>query len=410
MKKNRMMVVALAMFFSATLGVGLTGCSKDEPQPEIVENPLDKNLYHIVGVVTSDDDKVLEGVTVAIGDAKTTTDTNGAYQLSVDKIGNHLVAFAKEGYVSISKNVEIPSNATKNSAVAVNQELASANAAVSAHPDSDTEIIEVKRAVSSLFVPAGAVKQKTDISITEYLEGASNTARASLSTISCTPDGLKFEKPIELKVKNNMSTAIRFADVKHFVEKNGVWVEEGDAPFDAEKNAYMIEMNGFSNHSARANSSKKDAGTSKVELNSIEVDNRGNMNAVAQKVTFKQKSGWEIKGDLSSQISAAFSGLSASDIEGLSEALTRSIAQSQGSTVGVKEMEVSVADAKISGDTKMIVSLQEKQKTTTMSYVMNYQGRDITFNIDVVTYAGVDTQITYEYGEHFTDHSGGGAH
>ena len=94
--------------------------------------------------------------------------------------------------------------------------------------------------------PAGAVKEDTEITMTEYLKGAKAEAdHASLSTINCTPDGLKFEKSVEVTVKNATSNAISFADVKHFVEDGNAWKEMGTADFDADRNVYACSLDGF---------------------------------------------------------------------------------------------------------------------------------------------------------------------
>ena len=65
MKKKNLWSAVLAMGLAATLSVGFVGCSDDdEPTPEIVENPLDKEVYHITGKVT-DGSVALEGVEVS---------------------------------------------------------------------------------------------------------------------------------------------------------------------------------------------------------------------------------------------------------------------------------------------------------------------------------------------------------
>lgn len=104
--------------------------------------------------------------------------------------------------------------------------------------------------VAELAVPAGAVKEDTEITMTEYLKGAKAEAdHASLSTINCTPDGLKFEKSVEVTVKNATSNAISFADVKHFVEDGNAWKEMGTAVSMQTVMFYACSLDGFSNHS-----------------------------------------------------------------------------------------------------------------------------------------------------------------
>ena len=116
--------------------------------------------------------------------------------------------------------------------------------------------------------------------MTEYVKGVKVEGdHASLSTINCTPDGLEFGKDVEVVIKNTTSNAISFADVKHFVEEGNDWKEIGTADFDADRNAYVCSLDGFSNHSFGTVYSESAAGSSTENLSTVTIDNLGKMEA-----------------------------------------------------------------------------------------------------------------------------------
>lgn len=411
MKTKKMWIAVRTLLLIAIVGLGIGSCSKDEPTPQLVENPLDSEVYYLAGTVT-DGENGLEGVEIRTGDSEATTATDGTFQIEVPKKGaTYTVSFSKDGYIPVSAEAAVPSDATKSTVIALNQQLSKLNEPVRVYPDSEVEIPEARREVTSLFIPAGAVKEMTDIIITEYLDGAKlSVEHISLSTVNFSPDGFIFEKPVEIKVKNATSNAISFDDVKHYVEKNGVWQEESEALFDKNKNAYVTELTGFSNHSFGPSCRMKDSGDSFEETVSMEVDNIGKMEATEKTITAKQKTGWEIEGDLSQSISSQFDGLDASDVTGLVSALNHAIASVKGTSSGVQETEISLGTAKISGDTKMNVVLKARKQSTTLTFYLNYKGERKAFPVNILTYTGLYPYITYIYGEHHTDHSGSQIH
>lgn len=393
------------MGLAATLSVGFVGCSDDdEPTPEIVtDNPLDKEVYYIAGKVT-DGSAALEGVEVSTSGKSAKTAADGTYQLAMDKIGTYVVTFAKDGYVGVSADAVILSGTPKQGSISLSQALTSLATPVTVSADQDTIVYDERTHVAELAVPAGAVKEDTEITMTEYLKGAKAEAdHASLSTINCTPDGLKFEKSVEVTVKN----AISFADVKHFVEDGNAWKEMGTADFDADRNVYACSLDGFSNHSFGPVYSVSDAGSSTENLSTVTIDNLGKMAAAEQEVTGKQKIGWEIQGDLKQLLGSAFSALSGSDLESLVNQLNAAITSTKGSAAGVEEIPFSLGTAKVDGDQKVTIDMKAKKKLSSFSVNFNYQGRTVPFSVEIATYAGVSTTITKEGGASHPAHGGG---
>lgn len=409
MKKKNFWSAVLAMGLAATLSVGFVGCSDDdEPTPEIVtDNPLDKEVYYIAGKVT-EGGKSLEGVEVSTSGKSVKTAADGTYQLAMDKVGTYVVTFAKDGYVTVTADAVILSGTPKHGSVALSQTLTSLAASVTVSADKDAVVYDERTHVAELHIPAGAVPEDTDITMTEYVKGVKVEGdHASLSTINCTPDGLEFGKDVEVVIKNTTSNAISFADVKHFVEEGNDWKEIGTADFDADRNAYVCSLDGFSNHSFGTVYSESAAGSSTENLSTVTIDNLGKMEAAEQEVNGKQKIGWEIEGDLKQQLSSAFSALSSSDVDKLASQLNAAITSTKGSTAGVEEIPFSLGTAKADGDQKMTIDMKAKKNLSSFSVNFNYQGRVVPFSVKVATYAGVSTTITKEGGASHPGHSGG---
>jgi hypothetical protein len=405
-------VAMLAMCLAATMSIGLVGCKDDdEPTPEIViDNPLDKEVYYIIGKAT-DGSGALQGVEVSTSGQSATTAADGTFALQVTQKGTYALNFTKQGYVAVSAKAVVASNATKQSSVSVLQTLTQTATPVTVTPAEDAVVSDSRSDVTELSIPAGAVTQNTAITVTEYVKGADASATfSSLSTISCTPDGQKFEKSVEVAVKNATSSAISFANVKHFVEQaDHSWKDAGAAAFNAERNLYLCDIDGFSNHSFGPASSASDKGTSKELLSSVTIDNLGKMAIAEQAVVGKQKIGWEVKGNLRQTLGGTFSGLGSSDLDALSAVVGILVASTKGSAAGVQELPFSLGNVKVDGDQKVTISMYANVKTTSFTVSFNYNGSVVAFSVDIATYEGVSTTIEKVGGSSHPGHSGGSA-
>ena len=408
MRTNKYLVVSMAMSLAVTIGVGFSSCKKDEPTPVIVENPLDAEVYYIAGTVTSESN-ALEGVKVSASNAEATTAADGTFQLEMKSKDDCVVTFEKSGYVTVTAEVGFPADAKKQSIVLLSQELETKNQPVTISPDAEQTVIEIKQKMIELTFPAGAVKSATDVTVTAYKEGAkktqAGTVRASLSTVNCEPDGQIFEKPVELRMKNPAGKGVYFADVKHYVEKNGVWSETGAADYDG-NGYYVTSIDGFSNHSFGVPCSSQ-KGTSKIEnLKSIVIDNLGKMDSQEQTIDVTSHFGWKIDGTTSDLLKKQLAGLSDSDITALSGAVELTLASLVGGAPSVGEMTLK-RDVRISGDMKTTVSIVERTTTTVFGFPVVFGGQTVALTIPVVKYDGVDLVITTEKGASHGTHSGG---
>lgn len=407
MKANCKRLASWLLGWVVVVSIGLTGCRKDEPTPEIVENPLDKEVYYIAGKVL-DGNTGLEGVKVSVekGEA-TTTSADGTFQLSVTQKGTYSVTFSKSGYVTITSRTTVSKDLKKSSIVSLVQQLTSTAQSVRVKPDCDTTVFDNRKPISVLHILANAVTKETDITVSEYLDGIKDDAsHVSLSTINCLPDGQRFEKTVEVTVKNATSPAIYFSEVNHYMEKNGIWQFANIAPYDKNRNVYVSTLNSFSNHSFGFKCSMSELGNATEDLDLVVIDNMGNMKMKEQPISVKLKAGWMIEGDLKQLIKNRFTTLSASDVESLAVQLENAIGSTKGCASGISEISCSQGTAKLSGDMKVTIETKNRKTTTTILFRLNYQGQEVTFGVNIITYRGVATSITTQYGESHTDHSG----
>ena len=364
---------------AATLMVGglsFNSCKKDEvePVPEVVENPLEKEAYFITGKVT-DGTNALADVSVSAGEASAKTDATGTYQIEVNKKGSFELSFVKDGYLMIKHEVTVDSKAEKGTTVFYSQILTKQAESVKVTPEKDT-LLNVTQNTEA-FVPAGAVEKETEIAITAFVPAAdkklkevadkavststpqTTSSALALSSFDCQPDGVKFEKPLEIRVND-----VYFTEVKHYV--NGT--DKAEAIYDDSDKSYVLQLDGFSVHELKVVTDLSAEPNSETIL-SESVDNLGKTTAVSKDFSVKAKEGWKVisksegvKGDIEAKLMAALRNALA--CEGVSEiAMAKSMA--------------------VSGDMKMTVT---------------YKQAVIKYTIRVKTNRGVESIVAEQYG------------
>ena len=107
-------------------------------------------------------------------------------------------------------------------------------------------------------------------------------------------------------------------------------------------------------------------------------------------------------------LKAKYPNLIDDDITALSATIQHAIASTKGSTPGVHQSTISFGKAKVSGDTKMTLTLLSDVHTENIAFELTAQNSSSSFEVPVKTYSGVSSKITYQYGPTRTDHSGGG--
>ena len=387
---------------AATLVIGgmtFNSCKDDEesPVPEIVENPLEKEAYFITGKVT-DGTNPLKEATVTTGSLSVKTDADGGYQLEVDKKGSFDLNFEKDGYIAIKGQVTIDSKAAKGAIVSYSQALTKKAEPVKVDPAKESKV--APSTDLDVTIPAGAVKEETEITMTPFVPAADKEAQKvvssgattpvtvsttmSLASINCEPDGLKFEKPVEVKLKaSEAAGGVYFTKARHYV--NGV--DNGTANYDASSNSYVITLNGFSVHEVKV-ATDLSVSAANESLHSEVIDNIGKTASVSKKITFKVKQGWKIKSK-----SAGVTG----DVETkLMAAVTNTLSSKEG--VSETEMEKEVA---VSGDVKMTVAYSQ----SLVSYTFAVETSAGTESIVAEKYDAVSQSIEKVNGTMKPDHN-----
>lgn len=391
---------------AATLMVGglsFNSCKKDEvePVPEVVENPLEKEAYFITGKVT-DGTNALADVSVSAGELSVKTDAAGAYQIEVAKKGTFELNFVKDGYITIKHEVTISSNADKGTIVSYSQALTKKAEPVKVTPEEKTEMAAGEEI--EVTIPAGAVKTETEVTMTPFIPAADKetkkaadkvvdsgsttpvtvTTSMSLASLNCEPDGLKFEKPVDVKLKAaETAGGVYFTKAKHYV--NGE--EKGDASFDAASNSYVILLDGFSVHEVKV-ATDLTVEAANESIHSEVIDNLGKTTSVSKKISFKMKEGWKVV--------SKSSGVTA-DIESkLMTALTNTLSTKEG----VTETEISKEMA-VSGDVKMTVSYDQ----ALVKYTFQVETSGGTESIVAEQYGAVSQNIEKEQGNMKPEHN-----
>lgn len=382
-------------------GLFFNSCKDDEvePVPEIVENPLEKDAYFITGKVT-DGANALADVAVSAGSVSAKTDAAGTYLIEVTKKGTFELSFAKDGYITIGNEVTIDNDADKGTIVSYSQVLTKKADAVKVDPEKDTQV--TASGDVDVAIPAGAVKTETDVTITPFVPAADKKVKEaadkaiatstpvetssalSLTSLSCEPDGLTFDKPVEIKVKaEEAENGVYFTKAKHYV--NGT--EEGEADFDTENKSYVIRLNGFSVHEVKvATDFSAEPGSESVF--SEVIDNLGKTTAVSKKFSFKMKDGWRIV----SKSAGVTGGIEAK----LMAALTNTLSSGEG----ISETEIS-KEVAVCGDMKMSVAF----KQALVKYTFQVETSAGTESITAEKYGTVSQSIEKEQGNMKPEHN-----
>ena len=187
----------------------------------------------------------------------------------------------------------------------------------------------------------------------------------ALSSFDCQPDGVKFEKPLEIRVKAlEADNDVYFTEVKHYV--NGT--DNAEVIYDDSDKSYVLQLDGFSVHELRVVTDLSAEPNSETLL-SEEVDNLGKTTAVSKDFSVKAKEGWKVVSK-----SKGVTG----DVEAMLMAALRNVLASEG----VSEIAMSKSMA-VSGDMKMTVT---------------YKQAVIRYTIRVKTNRGVESIVVEQYG------------
>lgn len=407
MKKN-LFLLSWLIVATLSIGVGITSCNKDDdPEPEIV---TDKETYYIVGEVVGNGSP-LEGVKVTAGDKDVTTGADGLFELEMEKKGDYTVAFSKNGYVSVNAYASIASSAKNKASFAIKQELTKKKDPVNVKPNEDKDITDEEDGVT-LHIPAGALKNATDIGMTPFIPGESKIANgavsASLISLNLEPDGLTFEKPVEVLLKNPMGSSVAFGNMKHMVEKSdGKKEQAGIVEYDKDKNCYKMTLTGFSKHSFEITTNASSGGSATETIATEIIDNLGNPAATSKSVIISQKYGWTMNGDVKNSLKSQYPTLPDATIDVLASGIISAVTSLMGGAQGTGELKLTMP-FNVSGDTKLTIEALAQTEIKKFSFPLIFADGGLQwFEVSTKRYIGTEIKTTYQYGNMHTDHSGG---
>jgi len=407
----------LAFFALALVAVSLGSCSKeDEDVPTPPEPPVEEPAevatnaehYYIVGKVY-EAGKALDGVTVSSSGKEATTGSDGAYQLTVDKKGSYTVTFAKTGYITVSASATIAANASLFGSAVLEQTLTAKNDPVSVGVDG--AIIEEAKKAVSLDIPAGALGETTEISVTDFVPGATaiagNSTNAVLMALDFEPSGLKFDKKALLKVVNPLGANVHFGEVSHVISSSATPGQStGNATYNPETNTYEYEIDGFSQHQFQIPTAVGGATEGTEAAGTIDVNNLGNNAVKTETIQLPVTLGWELVGDLASLILAQYPSIGSDAATTLAAAFSGIVTGTLGTLAGTSTTTVSTP-YNVSGDTRATLQILTVTTVFNLSFPLVVNGTPSTFNVPVRNYLGSKLSEKFEFGPNQKQHSGG---
>ncbi|MBD9167180.1 MAG: hypothetical protein EGQ00_09145 [Parabacteroides johnsonii] len=399
MKSEKILIsIILSMFFA---NIGLVSCSKENTL-EIVKNPLEEEVYYIVGKLNQGYMPV-EDVAVSASGVTVKTSQDGMYQLPVKKKGDYVVSFTKDGYIPLTSSVTIPGNMHTGSTVSLPLQMTKKNATITIDPSKDTVIIYPGTdKLTSIIFPAGITNKPIEVSATEFINGAmENAKRASFSTFELEISGMEGTLPVE--IKNQAHPLIRVGNIVQYAEIDGQWTLLGDvSTFDWGQNVLKTTIqSSYVKHSIGPVFEIVSTDTSLESLGEVTIDNLGNLSSKEVEVMVKQKMGWDITTNMDDYYSI-YPGLVDDDCKYTTATLYRVLASINGSLFGIDETDLSLGVAKVSGDTKMEVKCFARVEDITFRFILFFQGIWVTHHISIKKYSGVNVEFDYQYGPNHT--------
>ena len=410
MKTRNFLKVALLLIIA---GLGLTSCGKDDKDPEIVTDPVGENVeYYIVGKVVAND-AALSNVTITSENVTVMTDDKGQYSVTVKDKKEYTLSFAKDGYMTITDaQATITSDATNRSMVILNVTMNKEGVKTTVNPETAITVTEKgegeqQEATASVAIPAGAVNEVTEISVTPYI-APSNIANESAGTkeeavvmtniVIASSKDIKLNEDITLAINNKASNDSFFDEVEVYKKSTARaaddWEKLSDADFDKTSNSYKVTIEKGSSlsgeYSIRVKSTKTVSTIKTNEINKEESkSNAGNMSAINNySFTYEAKAGW----DFTSSVSGVESGMA--------DMIYSTIAAQEGGSAGFYSVPQTVT-TNISGDYVMYYLSKAQYVDKDYTFYIN-GGEAVT--VSVKHYVGMEVTYTNQSSKM---HSGG---
>lgn len=421
MKKKQFLSVSVITMLISTFLFTSCRASDDEKKPEIVDDPLAKTEeYYISGRILDNSGDVLEGVIVNSSNGiSVKTNVTGMFALKLNAKGTYKLTFSKENHLDLTTTATF--SATDKNRSSMNLSLVmskiSQSTTVMGTEQESVKIPDAVKPSTHVEVMPGTVSKTTDFSVTVYKEpiailptapGSSQQITPALETAYFEPSGTTFNKPIIFSINNPVEADIYFENLTLAYKKKGdtTWeIQKTKVNLTPETNRYETELKHFSSYSIMLNADRVISAENVSETNlELKKDNTGNMEAIRDfKIEFDETAGWDFSENLDTSIRNALTGISESNLTGLSNMIEDCVASLEGGKPGFYKIAHSLT-TNISGN--YIVYYTNRAKYCDIQYIfnVNYKKSSKTITVKVKRYTGMKETYT---NKDANQHSGG---
>lgn len=421
MKKKQFLPISVFMILISTFLFASCLISDDEKKPEKIDDPLAKTEeYYISGRTFDTSGNALEGVAVTLSNGVSTkTDMTGMFVLKLNTKDTYKLTFNKDSYLELTTTATFPANAANRSSMNLSLIMSkiSQSTTVTGTEENSVKILDDVKTSTYVEVMPGTVSNSTDISITVYTEpiavlpvvpGSSQQIAPALETAYFEPSGTTFDKPIVFSVNNPVEADIYFENLSLAHKKKGATNWETQTTmvnFIPGTNRYETELKHFSSYSIMLEANRVISAENTSETNlDLKKDNTGNMEAIRDfKIEFNETAGWNFSEPLDTSIKNVLTGISGSNLTGISKMIQDCVASLEGGKPGFYKIAHSLT-TNISGNNIMYYINRAKFCDIQYEFNVNYKKSSKTVTVKVKRYTGMKETYT---NKDSSQHSGG---
>ena len=422
MKKKQFLSMGIFMMLISTILFTSCMISDDEKKPEKVDDPLAKTEeYYLSGRIFDHSGNALEGVTVTLSNGLSgKTDMTGMFILKLNARGTYKLTFSKESYLELTTTATFSPTAANRSSMNLSLVMSklSQPTTVTGKEQAPVKIPDTIKPSTYVEVVPGAVSGSTDISVTVYTEpvallptvpGSSQQISPALETAYFEPSGTTFAKPILFSVNNPVEADIYFENLSLAYKKMGAtsWETQNTmVNFIPETNRYETELKHFSSYSILLKADRVISTENANETNAdLKKDNTGNMEAIRDfKIEFSETAGWNFSESPDTSIKNALTGISGSNLTGLSKMMQDCIASLEGGKPGFYKIPHTLT-TNISGNNILFYINKARYCDIQYKFKVNYKKSSKVITVKVKRYTGMKETYT---NKDSNQHSGGG--
>lgn len=405
MKRSRFFISMCA----ASLLV-FAGCSSYDPSNDEIGYELSEQ-YFVSGKITNADGvSSIDGVNVCVnGKALAVSDANGNYTITSDSKLKGEISFRKEGYVTVSRDLNMSTLSAEVSAMNMSALMTPSNKAVEVSNNNATLKFPGSELTSEVAVWTNKDAfpvNVTSFSATNYV----NPDADDFASLRMEPMGVMLEKPITVALQSGLPKGVSFDEPMVIDQASSTKASAGKVLFDEELNAYLFETDKLSDYSFSCNIdiTVGPIVTDNKVFQHIVVDNAcGATKPYNWKQCVDEKFGSQIETNLKLEIKNKFPNLSDIDHD-MIEKEVRKITIKWMSTVDETYIEeVCKGRVKIQPNTKLIYKSYARSQTTELKFKFKSEGRKINLKVKTVKWLGCKADMKIKA---CTDHVGGGGY